>query len=723
MQQAVPAGLGPAYSSDPSPYAHNAAMLLLVGLVATTVTTASATETPAVNPGTAPPVNRPCSECWDGKDYSTRCWVVLWAQLGVGILLCTLAQWMQHDRGFKEDQESMYEQDEAAKGKNSSFNLLTAFGRNSGAVTESEGVTVDRLPGHERERKQAADRHDGASNTVKRTKKPRTMSVSHRDFVHATFLSHTRDVFNFMSDSNPDLMLPPKPTQAEAIVLTFSRSGLYRFFFSTHPIPFIIVSSIGIACMSGALATWLWIYKSGIEYRIESGLSASASSKSLDSAAVALQSVYGNFQFFPTFMVIGYLGFVVAKWQKWLRICHAIQGKSQSIALMVGSHITDPSDAATRFALFHIWRYLSLVNFVCYKSLSQPLRDCTPDNLIALGLLTEDEADILVYAGAKQRELILGWLGSDLNAMVTKGQLKNVHSRLVKGVDKLRGVTADFHDLFVQHEPNSYTSIMVLVTDVLLLVAILAFPVQFMIYTAGGTTTCFQIWVVLSVFLTLIAYRCSMSLITLLRNPFADQHSHWHDSFRLDTLMSSSDLTNFVSLRSSFDDGHRRRPREAWTDVLRHMSEETRKVHSFSCPPPDVLCGVPASDLAKHSDQEQRERRGSSEITGRKDISLGDFKDDDAARSHDRSCRPSDRVGGGAFLERRVSRRSSGFDGSHKMTSFRQLHVKQWKRKIQSQQGSFEEDRSAEPDSEPVGKAPTPSKQISRSSPIESNLI
>ena len=55
----------------------------------------------------------------------------------------------------------------------------------------------------------------------------------------------------------------------------------------------------------------------------------------------------------------------------WLVYCHWVDGKSQKLANIIGSHVTDGSDMATRLALFHIWRYMNLAIFLCYKPMVQ----------------------------------------------------------------------------------------------------------------------------------------------------------------------------------------------------------------------------------------------------------------------------------------------------------------------------------------------------------------
>ena len=55
-----------------------------------------------------------------------------------------------------------------------------------------------------------------------------------------------------------------------------------------------------------------------------------------------------------------------------------------------------------------------------------------------------------------------------------------------------------------------------------------------------------QWWVPTGVFLMMLTYRSCMSLIVMLKNPFADHGNHWKDTFRVDT-MSEPHLIPFLS--------------------------------------------------------------------------------------------------------------------------------------------------------------------------------
>ena len=91
---------------------------------------------------------------------------------------------------------------------------------------------------------------------------------------------------------------------------------------------------------------------------------------------------------------------------------------------------------------------------------------------------------------------------------------------------------------------------------------------------------------------------------------------------------------------------HRQRQRSGGAATCEHRATEVRGPCAIRCSTRTPIYTL-SFHVAKHSDQEQssRERRGSNEITGRKVISFGDFKDPKAARSHDWDCRPSDQVG------------------------------------------------------------------------------
>ena len=66
-----------------------------------------------------------------------------------------------------------------------------------------------------------------------------------------------------------------------------------------------------------------------------------------------------------------------------------------------------------------------------------------------------------------------------------------------------------------------------------------------MIHTENSNTMCVQPWAIVSVFFMMLAYRLSLSIVVVIRDPFADSG---HDMFKLDSLMASSEQTMIASL-------------------------------------------------------------------------------------------------------------------------------------------------------------------------------
>ena len=86
------------------------------------------------------------------------------------------------------------------------------------------------------------------------------------------------------------------------------------------------------------------------------------------------------------------------------------------------------------------------------------------------------------------------------------------------------------------------------------MVGVQGFPMRLLVYHTGvDAGMCFQFWIPIGVWLVLMAYRISLSLVAMLRDPFKITEGSACDVFNLDGLMSSTEQTVFCSLRSQFD--------------------------------------------------------------------------------------------------------------------------------------------------------------------------
>ena len=75
----------------------------------------------------------------------------------------------------------------------------------------------------------------------------------------------------------------------------------------------------------------------------------------------------------------------------------------------------------------------------------------------------------------------------------------------------------------------------------------------FMAYTEMQHLECFQIWVVLSVFMLVFPLICAKNIIELLEVPFPSGELYFHDVFNVVGCIMSTEQTIFQTLRNSFD--------------------------------------------------------------------------------------------------------------------------------------------------------------------------
>ena len=115
-----------------------------------------------------------------------------------------------------------------------------------------------------------------------------------------------------------------------------------------------------------------------------------------------------------------------------------------------------------------------------------------------------------------------------------------------------------FTDNFIRFRPNTFTSVMQVVVDILLFLYAIGTP--FTLVEIPGCE-CFQIWTILAVFLLVFPIITSHSMVTILADPFSNINSA-HDIFNFDTLIVSSEQTIFASLRGGFDQAHIREEKE-----------------------------------------------------------------------------------------------------------------------------------------------------------------
>ena len=119
-----------------------------------------------------------------------------------------------------------------------------------------------------------------------------------------------------------------------------------------------------------------------------------------------------DYDFYPVFLLVGYIGYVVERWRLFMRNCHETQAKIHDVALLCGGSILGSPTTKIRRKLYRIYRYLNLIHALTFKSVSPTLgpMDLEIDFVRTLRLLEVDEADELLAMGNKQRDAVIGWL-------------------------------------------------------------------------------------------------------------------------------------------------------------------------------------------------------------------------------------------------------------------------------------------------------------------------
>jgi hypothetical protein len=260
-----------------------------------------------------------------------------------------------------------------------------------------------------------------------------------------------------------------------------------------------------------------------------------------------------DYVFYPVFLTVGYLAFVLSRWREFMINCHEMQGDIHDVALLCGSAVSVAPGPEVRKRLFTIYRYLNLIHALCYKSMSPMLEglDLDTDFVGGLGLLKDEEVIILSKVGNKSRDTVISWLGSEVSALLL---MEGVNSRFVEvdlanSIRRIRGRCARHHDLFVRDNPNLFTGCLVLVVNLFLFLILVSYPFSLFVHTPNGFLfPCFQPVTLIGVFVLVASYQTSYCLFSRLRNPFS-----WDkDRIKVDSLMASTDQATFAVLRATF---------------------------------------------------------------------------------------------------------------------------------------------------------------------------
>eukprot|EP00586_Coscinodiscus_wailesii_P003537 CAMPEP_0172488080 /NCGR_PEP_ID=MMETSP1066-20121228/17446_1 /TAXON_ID=671091 /ORGANISM="Coscinodiscus wailesii, Strain CCMP2513" /LENGTH=106 /DNA_ID=CAMNT_0013255073 /DNA_START=101 /DNA_END=424 /DNA_ORIENTATION=+ len=102
--------------------------------------------------------------------------------------------------------------------------------------------------------------------------------------------------------------------------------------------------------------------------------------------------------------------------------------------------------------LYKIYRYLNLVHALLHKSVSASLGplNIEEDFVDKLGLLTENEAEVLLPTDNKERDAVIAWLGAEIATYLRMDgvDFEYANQEISASLRELRGLCATHHAAF-----------------------------------------------------------------------------------------------------------------------------------------------------------------------------------------------------------------------------------------------------------------------------------
>ena len=272
------------------------------------------------------------------------------------------------------------------------------------------------------------------------------------------FVNTVRTEENFIrNNADPHIVFPSpyiseyEPKLQDSIILPvtgFLRTGSQWFSASRFS---ILLGSIGWAFVCSAVSTVFYL---AVEYEKKCSNfleDEEAIQNWVSSVGESCQWILSDYRFFPIFLIVGYISFVVQRWREWMVNCHSIQGRLNDIAMLIGGCVGPNPDKVVRKKLFKIYRYLNVIHALCYIHASPSLADLDleTDFVHKLGLLTADEAYALLAIEVKQRENVLSWLTAEVILLLQMESVNGDHVglELINSIRGLRGTCATHHGM------------------------------------------------------------------------------------------------------------------------------------------------------------------------------------------------------------------------------------------------------------------------------------
>lgn len=204
---------------------------------------------------------------------------------------------------------------------------------------------------------------------------------------------------------------------------------------------------------------------------------------------------------------------------------------------------------------------LNVAHAMTYIGIDQQLPQ-TAEGLAVHGLLTPAEVAVLAPLGrpgaktaTEQREVVIGWVGGLLGAMVREAKLHGPFSPPSQGmVNGLRSACAQYDNLAVRHMPNLWIActhtLMLLLFTLVDLDIVLNLNAGDLAVSPRAMLLCASVTAFAACGIVNYVYMLAWAMIQELSNPFGADSD---DDYNPDALLSAAERSLFASLRTSFD--------------------------------------------------------------------------------------------------------------------------------------------------------------------------
>lgn len=441
--------------------------------------------------------------------------------------------------------------------------------------------------------------------------------------LESCFLKTKRSELNFCLNTSDLEVELPEPNGAEyepeflhgvfypltGFLATFDPRGGHGSGIFSLTMMAIVVGSLGLALVGSAISTVLYLVVR-YEEQCSGFYKEDAIILWIQDVGKGFSTILSEYNFFPIFLLVGYIGFITQRWREWMVNCHTIQAKIQDIAMFCGGSTGSTVNMTQRKQLYKIYRLLNFIHVICYLHASPTLgkMDLRTDFVNKLNLLTIDEAYDLINQDNRPRQFALTQLVKEVQVFLAMEGVRGEHSGLQihTAIAELRGTTARHHgktyvhfvgrydfysassahsfgllyycqpsvshsfldrllvrlasDLFVRDNPNMYMYEMVVVVNLMLFLVLLGYPFSLMTAVPAFFPWIpgFQPLAGLGIYIQALTIRSAYGLLLRLKNPYA-----WTvDRIKVDNLVGSTDRSIFVHFASKFWSVWRRRRRE-----------------------------------------------------------------------------------------------------------------------------------------------------------------